>query len=136
VSGLGGSGIVHYMDNTSTSWSILRPGSTRLLRVCQNSRSARAWQRLGAGRRRGVVVEGRGTGGRAVQAGQRWKEKCEARLYAGFCAPGSPPAWPPLLWAAGHPDGSMPPTRQLSGTTSILAYLVLLRAEIARFTRT
>jgi hypothetical protein len=34
------------------------------------------------------------------------------------------------------PDGSMPPTRQLSGTTSILAYLVLLRAEIARFTRT
>jgi hypothetical protein len=34
------------------------------------------------------------------------------------------------------PNGSMPPTRQLSGTTSILAYLVLLRAEIARFTRT
>ena len=33
------------------------------------------------------------------------------------------------------PNGSMPPTRQLSGTTSILAYLVLLRAEIARFTR-
>ena len=28
----------------------------------------------------------------------------------------------------------MPPTRQLSGTTSKLAYLVLLRAEIARFT--
>jgi len=65
-------------------------------------------------------------------AGRR--KKCGARLYAGFCAPGSPPAWPPLLWAAGHPDGSMPPTRQLSGTTSKLAYLVLLRAEIARFT--
>jgi hypothetical protein len=29
----------------------------------------------------------------------------------------------------------MLPTRQLSGTTSKLAYLVLLRAEIARFTR-
>jgi len=33
------------------------------------------------------------------------------------------------------PNGSMPPTRQLCGTTSTLAYLVLLRAEIARFTR-
>ena len=31
--------------------------------------------------------------------------------------------------------GSVPPTRQLCGTTSTLAYLVLLRAEIARFTR-
>jgi hypothetical protein len=30
----------------------------------------------------------------------------------------------------------MLPTRQLSGTTSKLAYLVLLRAEIARFTHT
>ena len=30
----------------------------------------------------------------------------------------------------------MLPTRQLCGTTSTLAYLVLLRAEIARFTRT
>ena len=33
------------------------------------------------------------------------------------------------------PNGSVPPTRQLCGTTSTLAYLVLLRAEIARFTR-
>ncbi len=30
----------------------------------------------------------------------------------------------------------MLPTRQLCGTTSTLAYLVLLRVEIARFTRT
>jgi hypothetical protein len=30
----------------------------------------------------------------------------------------------------------MLPTRQLSGTTSKLAYLVLLRVEIARFTQT
>lgn len=30
----------------------------------------------------------------------------------------------------------MLPTRQLRGTTSTLAYLVLLRVEIARFTRT
>jgi len=29
----------------------------------------------------------------------------------------------------------MLPTRQLCGTTSTLAYLVLLRVEIARFTR-
>lgn len=28
----------------------------------------------------------------------------------------------------------MPPTRQLRGATSMLAYLVLLRVEIARFT--
>jgi hypothetical protein len=34
------------------------------------------------------------------------------------------------------PHRSMLPTRQLSGTTSQLAYLVLLRAEIARFTHT
>jgi len=34
------------------------------------------------------------------------------------------------------PDGSVLPTRQLCGTTSTLAYLVLLRVEIARFTRT
>ena len=31
--------------------------------------------------------------------------------------------------------GSVPPTRQLRGATSTLAYLVLLRVEIARFTR-
>lgn len=34
------------------------------------------------------------------------------------------------------PSGSVLPTRQLRGATSSLAYLALLRAEIARFTRT
>ena len=43
---------------------------------------------------------------------------------------------PPLLWAEGCPLGSMLPTRTLSGTRSTCAYLVLLRVEIARFTRT
>ncbi|MEY4420108.1 MAG: hypothetical protein RLZZ498_704, partial [Pseudomonadota bacterium] len=41
-----------------------------------------------------------------------------------------------LIWAEGRPLGSVLPTRQLCGTTSTLAYLVLLRVEIARFTRT
>jgi len=39
----------------------------------------------------------------------------------------------PLGRASLH--GSVPPTRQLRGTTSTLAYSVLLRVEIARFTR-
>jgi len=39
----------------------------------------------------------------------------------------------PLGRASLH--GSVPPTRQLRGATSTLAYLVLLRVEIARFTR-
>jgi len=39
----------------------------------------------------------------------------------------------PLGRASLH--GSVPPTRQLRGATSTLAYLVLLRAEIARFTQ-
>jgi len=57
-----------------------------------------------------------------------------------------PAAWPPFLWAGGRPPGSVPPTRQLMRSHMsdergrrprplTLAYLVLLRAEIARFTR-
>jgi len=42
------------------------------------------------------------------------RKKCEARRYAGFCAPGLPRVWPPFLWAGGRPPGSVPPTRQLA----------------------
>ncbi len=55
--------------------------------------------------------------------------------------------WSPFIWAAGHPSGSVLPTRQLALRNHKdsrrgephrfrLAYLVLLRVEIARFTRT
>jgi hypothetical protein len=66
----------------------------------------------------------------------RVAKKCKACRYAGFCAPWLPKAGPPFLWAWGHPTGSVLPTRRLSGATSMPTYLVLLRAEIARFTRT
>jgi len=49
----------------------------------------------------------------------RWlrgnKKKCEVRRYAGFCARRLPAAWPPSIWAAGRPCGSVPPTRWLGG---------------------
>ena len=71
------------------------------------------------------------------------QKKCEASRYAGFCEVVVTPPWSPFIWAAGRPSGSVLPIRQQSADHSlhntrlcVLAYLVLLRVEIARFTRT
>jgi len=60
--------------------------------------------------------------------------KCEVRRYAGFCAR-SFPRVTVIPLGHGSPtwlDATHPPTPR---TTSTLAYSVLLRAEIARFTQ-
>jgi len=54
----------------------------------------------------------------------------------------APRPWPPFVWAGPRGRGSVPPTRRLGRAAlparacarATPAYLVLLRAEIARFT--
>ena len=67
------------------------------------------------------------------------KKKCEARRYAGFCASGTSCEAhnvTAINLGRGSPTrlgATYPPAQRAA---SSLAYLVLLRAEIARFTRT
>jgi hypothetical protein len=61
------------------------------------------------------------------------QKKCEVRRKPDSVASGCPDVTAIPLGCL-SPDSSVLPTRQLCGATSTLAYLVLLRVEIARFT--